>query len=241
MTQLSDQIEDALARGAGIFAAVEERDGALVLSGLIESEEQRRAAFDIVRAIAHDMPVVDNLDLETVLPEQVDGLELSETDVGQEMGAAAGTSDSDAIEPGDFSDQRILKDPYGAAGPGGTTSDEDISEGEEVYVPPIDPVMDGDRVIGGFAMSSTDSVEPARSASDDRPGDEAIAAAIRRELREDSTTNGLKIHVSVEQGIARLRGTVQDIIDAENAEEVASRVTGVIEVLEELEVRTGAF
>jgi len=41
--------------------------------------------------------------------------------------------------------------------------------------------------------------------------------------------------------VARLRGTVADVIDVENAEEVAARVTGVIEVIEELEVSSGAF
>jgi hypothetical protein len=41
MTQLSEQIEAELARQAGIFAAVEERDGVLVLTGLIESSMRR--------------------------------------------------------------------------------------------------------------------------------------------------------------------------------------------------------
>ena len=40
------------------------------------------------------------------------------------------------------------------------------------------------------------------------------------------------------RGIARLRGLVQDLDDAENAEEVAARVPGVIEVREELDVES---
>lgn len=80
-----------------------------------------------------------------------------------------------------------------------------------------------------------DSLEVERS-SDGTLGDEAIADAIRRELREDAATTALTIDVAVYRGVARLRGTVQDIADAENAEEVAARVPGVLEVREELEV-----
>ncbi len=243
MTQLSDRIGDELARQAGVYAAVEERDGAIVLSGIIESEEQRQAAFDIVNAIAPDMTVVDDFELDTVLPEEMDDLDLSESDAGQEMGATPGTGDNEALEPGDFTDQGIFQNPAGASGPSNTAgADADIAEGEEVYIPPIDPVRDRDNeVLGGFAVSSTDSVEPARSALDNQIGDEALADAIRRELKEDSATNGLTIHVHVENGVVRLRGLVQDVIDAENAEEVAARVPGVLEVLEELDVQSGAF
>ena len=56
-----------------------------------------------------------------------------------------------------------------------------------------------------------------------------------------STTNGLEIEVTVRHGIARLRGHVNDVLDVENATEVASRVPGVIDVLDELEVDTGSF
>ncbi len=66
--------------------------------------------------------------------------------------------------------------------------------------------------------------------------DEALADAIRRELREDALTTDLGVEVEVEQGVAHLRGVVGDIIDAENAEEVASRVPGVGEVVDELEI-----
>ena len=91
-------------------------------------------------------------------------------------------------------------------------------------------------MLGGFSASSMESVEVAPSASDNRLGDEAIEDAIRRELREDASTTDLNIQVLVRQGVARLRGTVADLDDAENAEAVASRVPGVREVVEELEV-----
>src|ERR687895_781701 len=53
------------------------------------------------------------------------------------------------------------------------------------------------RVLGGFSSSSMESIEVERS-SDGTLGDEAIAEAILRELREDAATTGLQIEVEVE-------------------------------------------
>ena len=81
-----------------------------------------------------------------------------------------------------------------------------------------------------------DDLAVAVSASDGRPGDEALASAIRRELREDATTTDLPLGVAVRRGVAYLRGRVAGPEDAENAEAVAARVPGVVEVVERLEV-----
>ena len=115
-------------------------------------------------------------------------------------------------------------------------------EEDSAYSPPIDPVVTTDmhgntRVLGGFSSSSMESVEVERS-SDGTLGDEAIAEAILRELREDAATTSLQIEVQVRSGIAHLRGTVADIVDSENAEEVTARVPGVTEVVDELKVST---
>ena len=53
---------------------------------------------------------------------------------------------------------------------------------------------------------------------------------------EDSATADLSIFVAVRNGIAHLRGQVPDLDDADNAEEVAARVPGIREVVEELDV-----
>ena len=110
------------------------------------------------------------------------------------------------------------------------------------YSPPIDPVVTTDQhgntqVLGGFSSSSMESIAVERS-SDGTLGDEAIAEAILRELREDAATTALRIEVQVENGVARLRGTVTDIVDSESVEEVAARVPGVTEVIDELTVST---
>ena len=113
-------------------------------------------------------------------------------------------------------------------------------EDDTAYSPPIDPVVTTDmhgntRVLGGFSDSSMESIAVERS-SDGTLGDEAIAEAILRELREDAATTALQIEVQVRNGVARLRGSVTDIIDSQNAEEVAARVPGVTEVIDELNV-----
>jgi osmotically-inducible protein OsmY len=244
MSAVTERIEQELASQADVYAAVEEQDDAVVLSGIIESEEQRLAAFDIVQMIAPHKRIIDDLEIEGSLPDTIEDGHIVSATIGDAPIADTGVEEpTDALEPGDFTEQRILENPYGASGPGYTAADEDedISEGEEVFVPPVDPTRDAqNEVLGGFSTSAMDEVEVDRS-SDGRLGESAIEEAVLRELREDAATNGLEIEVTVRRGIARLRGRVADVLDIENATEVASRVPGVIDVLDELEVQTGNF
>jgi len=233
-----DQIERAL-EAVDLPVAVELTGKTVVLSGMVSSENERQAVHDVVLSLAPEHRIVDNLDILEVLPESLGGASLSEASVGDFRGATPDTSDNEAIEPGDFTDQPILENPEGVAGPGYTAADEEISEGEESYVPPTDPVRDRNNdILGGFKTSSMDDEESTieRSALDGAFGDEAIADAVRHLLREDAATTDLRIHVEVDQGVVKLHGTVQSIDDVENAEEVASRAPGVVEVQEELRV-----
>lgn len=124
--------------------------------------------------------------------------------------------------------------------------DEDESaEPDPAYFAPTDPVIGGNTgdeqgnavVLGGFEPTSLDDESVDASAEDRRPGDEALADAIRRELREDASTTDLQVDVHVVRGVAHLRGTVPSLEDAENAEAVASDVPGVTEVNEDLDVQ----
>jgi osmotically-inducible protein OsmY len=212
------------------------RDDVVVITGMVDSEELRQAAFEVVKTMAPDLRIVDNLEISSILPENIEEMSLSEAAVGDFPAATPETGDTESLEPGDFTDQDILTNPLNAAGPSGVAVDEEISEGEEVYVPPTDPVRERDgEVLGGFQTTSMDQVRVPRSA-DGEIGDEAIAEAVRRELREDAATSGLEIYVQVRRGRVLLRGAVPSLDDAENAEEVASRVEGVNEVVEELDV-----
>ena len=123
----------------------------------------------------------------------------------------------------------------------GLEAESGSAEDEQESFPPTDPVITIDahgrpEVLGGFAETSMTSLEVEPSAEDNLPGDEALADAIRRELREDAATTDLQIHVVVRRGVVHLRGRVPTLQDAENAEEVAARLPEVREVAEELEV-----
>jgi osmotically-inducible protein OsmY len=236
---LVERVTRALEREAGIDAVVEERSGVLTLSGRVHSDDQRQAAEDVVRRLAPTHRVDNDLEVETVIPTTVEDF------------AAAGPSESDpprSIEEiremgadlaPDFTNQAVLTDPVAAAGPSAGWEDP-VQEGDDVYVPPTDPVIHVDErgevaVLGGFGPDSMDTVEVDRSA-DGRLGDEAIEDAVRRELREDAATTDLALAVHVRNGVVRLRGIVPDVTDAESAEEVAARVPGVVEVIDETEV-----
>ena len=237
MAEEGRNLEHELAQQAGVYAAVEETATEVVLSGLINSEEQRQAAIDIVSALAPLKRIVDNLEVVDIMPEAFGSTTVSNGPAGSFDGDTSEADESESLEAGDFSDQVIRHDTMGAAGPSGFTDDEDISEGDDVYVPPTDPVLTPDgQILGGFEFSSDESASVETSTTGDRLSDGSIAEAIRRELREDAATTYLEIHVSVEDGVAELRGTVTSLDDAENAEAVALRVPGVIDVKENLEV-----
>ncbi len=234
MSELALRIEEAVEREAGLHVVVEEDESTLVLTGMVESEEERQAVLDIAHAVAGGRFIDDNIEVSSILPEEVEGQRLSEVEVGGFRGAEPQTEAESSIEPGDFTDQEVLKDPLGA--PGATRSqDDDMAEGNTAYIPPTDPVYtrQGD-ILGGFATTSMDEMKVEPSAQGALPGDEAIADAVRSELREDASTSDLELRVTVRGGVVHLRGNVPMILDAENAESVAGRVPGVREVLEDL-------
>ena len=237
---LAKRIERELEE-AGLAVVVEDTPEELVVTGIVDSEEERQAVLDIVRKGTGDnSEVSDNVEVAGALPEETSIGNLSETEIAGFDGAEAGLQDFESLMPGDFIDQRMS----GAAGvvqaaassdspsDGGDESGED---GDIVYVPPIDPVGTDRVVIGGFQTSSMDSAEVERS-SDGTFRDEAIREAVLRELLEDAATTALTIQVTVRGGVVRLSGRVDDLEDADSAQEVAARVPGVVDVLEDLDV-----
>jgi osmotically-inducible protein OsmY len=236
-------IEQAIARGAGQHVAVEDSDDAIVLSGLVDSVEARQAAADIAAGLAPGRRIDNNLEVEAFAPMQAADLTLAEpsTAVLPETVGELAQMDAD-VEP-DFTDQAL--DTVGiddlSEMPPDTMTTEAVDDSENVVFFPTDPVIttdDQDRVqvLGGFSPTADERVAVAPSALDNQPGDEALADAIRRALRRDAATTDLRFRVEVDQGVARLRGVVPGLEDADNAESVAARVPGVREVLEELEV-----
>lgn len=232
---LTRRLEQQLAE-AGLQVTVERSDGSLILSGVVASEESRQAAADIVSQTAPNERIDNQIDIESILPTDIDDF------AGDEPTAEMADSASDLggeLEP-DFTDDEGITDPVEASG-AESSGEDDPAESGDVYTPPIDPVITSDahgvaRVLGGFESDSYEDDEVEPSSSDGSPGDEALADAIRRELAEDSATTELEIFVAVRNGVAHLRGRVADLDDADNAEAVAARVPGVRDVVEELEV-----
>ena len=245
-SSLAARVERQLVEEAGLYVAVEESDGAIVLSGQVDSLEACGAAEDIVGRIAPGARIDNNLEVQTTLPPDAAELNSAEPTHLQPPESVDEIARMDAeVEP-DFTDQPLettgIED-FAEPLPLDTQTVGILDETENVGFPPTDPVVTTDqhgntRVLGGFGATSLDAQPVARSALDNVPGDEALADAIRRELREDATTSALLIEVEVRQGIAYLRGSVEGMEDADNAEEVAGRVPGVREVREDLRVRS---
>src|SRR4051794_14845730 len=171
---------------AGLQVAIEASDGALILSGLVDTEEAKQAAGDIVAQGAPSARIDNQLDVQTVLPTDIDDFAGDEpsAELADDLADIATTGGE--TEP-DFTDQVVLRDPVTASGP--NDIEDPVASGDEVYVPPDDPVVTTDSrgqpaVLGGFGED--DSVQVERSAMDGEPGDEALADAVRQELREDA-------------------------------------------------------
>jgi len=111
---LVERIEEQLAE-AGLQAAVESSDGTLILSGMVDTEEAREAAFDIVSVAAPSARVDNQIEVETILPTDVGDF------AGEEPSAEMAESSADIrasggeLEP-DFMHASAMTDPLAAAG-----------------------------------------------------------------------------------------------------------------------------
>jgi osmotically-inducible protein OsmY len=236
---LGRRIEQALEQ-AGFFVAVEEQGQIIRLNGRVASPEARVAAADIVVGIAPGRRIDNDLEVEELAPETVTEFNSDDPTAGDLPDSLAEVrAEGSEFEP-DFTDQELATSVVDMGGE--ASADINLSpEGEADFFPPTDPVITvADRwdaeVVGGFAPTSMDSVDVEPSALDNQPGDEALADAVRRELREDALTTDLQVRVLLRRGVVHLRGRVPTLDDAESAEEVAGRVPGIREVVEELEV-----
>ncbi len=244
-TQLREQHHGAV--------AVAEQEGTILLSGRVPSEHDREAIERMARDLADGMPVVNLIEVERTATgfalDEIHDETVEDNTPVEELGDSA--LDSLAGDAGSDGADEIL-DPSIEAVPLDTNEidavgDEeydDLAEPEDdpAYFAPTDPVLGrnaaGDvDVLGGFAPTSLtgETVDP--SVEDRLLGDEALADAVRRELREDASTTDLVLEILVERGVVHLRGTVPDLEDADNAESVASTVPGVRDVIDETDVQ----
>lgn len=232
MTQVVEpaQIQQQILRGAGLNVLVEQTNGVLVLTGIVDSAEASQAAEDIAAAAAPALRIQNDLEIETDLPVDVGDFQAGEPTAEFAEDLAELATANGELEP-DFTNLPLESTPV-----------EGEAEGEPTFAP-TDPVIGIDQhgraqILGGFGSDSMASIDVEPSAEDTRPGDEALAEAIERELKEDAATTSLNVEVFVRQGLVHLRGWVPGLEDADNAEAVAARVPGVLDVVDEIDVAT---
>jgi hypothetical protein len=222
-------------------------DGIVHLVGVVSSREMHDAVLELARRVDGVLEVDASLEYEVVAPDSA----FEAPDEDREFGYADQTAILD-----DVSDTEI---DFAARPQEARPDDQQAFDDAEPYSPPTDPVVRPGRkprelqVIGGFQSSSMDELAEQRDAETGselgEPGwlvewedvgdeadwllnreDEDIRNDVIRELHEDSLTIDLNLGVSVTGGVVFLRGLVPTSDDASNAEDVAARVPGVVEV-----------
>lgn len=243
---LARQIQRRLHERIGEDITVGADDHTVYLSGRVASDTERQVAEAVARAMADRrgasgaMGVENDLVVERLLPEDRSEIRSPDLGEGELYEHVTGPEENvGALNP-QFTGQPLDSNPASGAG----VKDNPPSEPDPTYFPPTDPVIDtrgatnsdNREILGGFAPTSMEGMEIERSSEDNLPGDEALADAVRQALVQDAATTALQVDVTVEQGIAYLRGRVPDLVDAENAEAVASEVPGIHSIVDETTV-----
>ncbi len=117
-----------------------------------------------------------------------------------------------------------------------TTDTMEANDQAEPYVPPMDPPVepggrDAIEVTSGFAVSDEEMQERAAPT-----GDDDITQRVVQMLHDDAATMTLQLDVETVDGVVYLRGEVPGLDDTDLAAEVASRVSGVVDVVDEMTV-----
>jgi len=94
-------------------------------------------------------------------------------------------------------------------------------------------------IASGLGVSALDEPYDESHHSSFLPDDDEVSARVREALRADSSTSQYADTIAIEtrDGLAILRGLVDDLIDNDNLLAVASDVAGVTEVVDALRVR----
>ena len=129
----------------------------------------------------------------------------------------------------------------------GETADPGVAAEEGLtWVPPIDPPVvpsdddpQGIEIAAGFGTSGIDEPYDADHPSSTLAEEDEASALVRDALRADSATSRYadELAIGTLGSSVALRGVVDDIDDSDNVVEVASRVVGIDNVIDELEIR----
>ena len=128
----------------------------------------------------------------------------------------------------------------------GETDDPDLAAEEGLtYVPPVDPPVvpsddpQGAEVAAGFGATGIDEPIDVYHPSATLADEDEMAARVRDALRADAATSSYadSVAIGTRGRTVALRGMVDDVEDTDNMVEVVSRVAGIDNVIDELEVR----
>jgi BON domain len=119
----------------------------------------------------------------------------------------------------------------------GETGDAEVAAEEGMtWVPPVDPPVIPSDDPGGIEIAAGFGVTGLDGQVDTEDG---VSERVREALRADAATSRYadELGIGAINGVVALRGVVDDIEDGDNVVEVASRVSGVADVIDELDVR----
>jgi BON domain len=129
----------------------------------------------------------------------------------------------------------------------GETDDPNVASQEGLtYVPPIDPPVisapddpQGARIAAGFGVSADDEPYDRSHQSELISGEDEMVERVRDALLADAATTGYadSLAIAARGRTVAVRGVVDDIDDSDDIVDVISRVAGVDEVIDEIEVR----
>jgi hypothetical protein len=174
--------------------------------------------------------------------DEVDHLgELTNTDIYHGELEAGVHDDLPTEDPADDLELRTeleLRD--GETGEAGVAAEEGMT-----YVPPTDPPTvpsdspEGAEVAAGFGTTALDDPYDEDHRAQTTADEDSMSARVREALRADAATTRYadSVAIGTRGRTVALRGTVDDIEDTDSLTEVAGRVAGVDEVIDELEVR----
>ena len=163
---------------------------------------------------------------------EIDSAEPTDTDLYE---GELGSSDTSTIE--DLASME-LRD--------GETDDPMVAAEEGLtYIAPVDPPVEPDpddpqgaRIAAGFGSSAEDEPYDRGHRAELLTSEDEIVERIREALLADATTTQYADYLAIAArgGTVAVRGVVEDIDDTDNIVEVISRVAGVEDVIDELEV-----
>jgi BON domain-containing protein len=128
----------------------------------------------------------------------------------------------------------------------GETIDPNLAAEEGLaWIPPSDPVVvpdsspEGLRVAAGFGTTAFDEPYDLDHHGELLPAEDEMTDRVREALRADASTSAYAdaVKIDTEGGVVSIRGVVDDILDTDNIVAVASEVTGIVEVRDQLRVR----